>query len=140
VRKAAGRWARRTRAFQAGCRSKPRRQSCSKTLSVSIIHAYRAAVWQSRHNILAHRRFWGGGLPPDLGVLGWASSWIQHPTSTRLLGAFGEYQVMGQPEVKRLFVSPLMIKGVRGCCLLLARSYYALPTLNHQKWRRARML
>jgi hypothetical protein len=33
-------------------------QSCSETSSISIIHACRAAVWESRHNILAHRQFW----------------------------------------------------------------------------------
>ena len=33
-------------------------QSCSETSSVFYHQAYRVAVWQSRHNILALRQFW----------------------------------------------------------------------------------
>jgi hypothetical protein len=41
-----------------------------------------------------------------------------------LLGAFGECQVMAYLMAKRLFISPLMIRGFRGCCLLLARGHH----------------
>jgi hypothetical protein len=57
----------------------------------------------------------------------------------RLLGAFGESQVMGQPVAKGLLVSPSITGDFRGCYFLLARGNHASATLNHQKWPRAMM-
>ena len=41
-----------------GAYAPPALQPCSETSSVFIIKAYRAAVWESRHNYLAHRHLW----------------------------------------------------------------------------------
>jgi hypothetical protein len=65
------------------------------------------------------------------------SSQANMANTSWLLGAFGECQVMAQPVAKRLFVSPSMIRGFRGCCLLLERGHHALASLNHQMWPRA---
>jgi hypothetical protein len=57
--------------------------------------------------------------------------------SLRLLGAFGECQVMAQPVARRLLVSSLINKDFRGCYLVLVSGNFASATLNHQNWPRA---
>jgi hypothetical protein len=53
-------------------------------------------------------------------------------TTSWLIVSFGEYQVLAQPIVKRVLISPLIHQDFPGRHLPLAHGNFASVTLNHQ--------